>query len=212
MCCFDVESCLAAIQVKLADRILKEDRFEKLERIAGADVSFTRDDHAVAAAVVLDLDTLDILEQKTQKVELPLPYIPGFLGFKEANAIVSVIKMLKKEFNVLMVNGHGIMHPRGFGLASHVGLLLDLPTFGVAKRLIVGTDISPVTDLPTPVKFMNQTVGARIKGNYVSIGHKISLKTAVNLTIKTGIFKTPEPVRVAHILATNTAKSELNGN
>jgi deoxyribonuclease V len=196
----------------LADRVIKEDGFEKLEAIAGADVSFTMDDDAVAAAVVLDLNTLEILEQKTRKVELPLPYIPGFLGFREADAVVSVINMLKKEFNVLMVNGHGIMHPRGFGLASHVGLLLDLPTFGIAKRLIVGRNIPQVTDLPTPVKFMNQTVGASIKGNYVSIGHKISLKTAIDLTIKTGIFKTPEPVRLAHILATNKAKSELNGN
>lgn len=89
--------------------------------------SFSADNQAVAAVVVLQLGDLEILEKRTLPVELFFPYIPGFLGVREADAVISVLNTLKHGFDVLMVNGHGVMHPRGFGLACQVGVLFDVP-------------------------------------------------------------------------------------
>jgi deoxyinosine 3'endonuclease (endonuclease V) len=203
---------LAQVQSNLFKEVIVEDSFRKLERIAGVDVSFSRKNLAISAAVVIDLDTLEIMEEKTYKVELLLPYIPGFLGFRESDAMVSTLNELEIDFDVVMVNGHGILHPRRFGLASHVGLLADLPTIGVAKRLMVGTYKDQDANLVKFIRFMNQKVGACIEDKYVSIGHKISLETAIDLVLKTTIYKMPEPIRQAHMVATKVAKRDLYGN
>ena len=108
-------------------------------------VSFSVDNRAIAAVVVLQLGDLEILEKRTLPVELFFPYIPGFLGVRGADAVISVLNTLEHDFDVLMVNGHGVMHPRGFGLACQVGVLCDVPTFGVAKRLIDGRYIKRAT-------------------------------------------------------------------
>ncbi|MEN6293093.1 MAG: endonuclease V, partial [Methanobacterium sp.] len=122
---------------------------------------------------------------------------------------ISVLRKLNNEFDVLMVNGHGIMHPRGFGLASHVGLLMDMPTIGIAKRLIKGNYKYKGDNSLKTVEFMNKSVGACSRQKCISVGHKISLKTAVDIARETSIFKMPEPLRQAHILATNTMKDKI---
>jgi deoxyribonuclease V len=209
MCSYNLTQKLAEIQYNLSKKIIEQDSFEKIQTVAGADVSFQKDNCAVAAAVVVQLDDLEIIEAKTLEVGLLFPYISGFLGFREADAVISVLSELNGVFDVLMVNGHGIMHPRGFGLASHVGLLIDKPTIGVAKRLIKGNyKYTDVNSLKT-IEFMNKFVGACDRQKCISIGHKISLKTAVNIVLETSIFKMPEPLRQAHILATNTMKDKI---
>ncbi len=206
---YNLTQKLAEIQYNLSKKVIEEDSFEKLQTVAGADVSFQKDNSAAAAAVVIDLDDLKVIDAKTIEVELLFPYISGFLGFREADAVVSVLKKLNSDFDVLMVNGHGIMHPRSFGLASHVGLLMDVPTIGVAKRLIKGNyKYTDINSLKT-VEFMNKSVGACDEQKCISIGHKISLKTAVSIVMETSIFKMPEPIRQAHILATNTMKYKI---
>ena len=218
MCSYNLTQLIFNIQAKLADRVIEEDCFVNLERVAGSDLSFSVNEKALAAAVVLDLEKLEIIEEKVLEVELFFPYMPGFLGIRESDAVVSSVNLLNTEYDVLMVNGHGIMHPRGFGLASQVGVLLDMPTIGVAKRLIGGTYINQATKsehLKKAVQFIknnNRIVGAFLRGNYLSVGHKISLKTALDIMKKTSIYKTPEPLRQAHILATETFKRGLNGN
>lgn len=207
---YDLYTNLANIQIKLAKQVIKEDTTRNHDKIAGVDVSFSRDDRAVAAAVLMDINTLKILEEKTREVELFLPYMPGFLGFRESNAMITVLNDLKKDLDVIMVNGHGILHPRGFGLASQVGLSMDLPTIGLAKRLIVGNYKKEDIYSNQSVIYKNEIVGRFINGYYVSIGHKISLETAIKLVKETSIFKTPEPIRNAHILATETYKEILN--
>ena len=209
MCSYNLIQKLAEIQYNLSKKVMEQDSFEKLQTVAGADVSFEKDNCAVAAAVVVNLDTLEILEAKTLEVKLLFPYISGFLGFREADAVISVLKKLNNNFDVLMVNGHGIMHPRGFGLASHVGLLTDRPTIGVAKRLIKGSYKYKDSNSLKTIEFRNKPVGACDKQKCISIGHKISLKTAVSIVLKTSIFKMPEPLRQAHILATNTMKDKI---
>ena len=207
---YDLNYNLADIQIKLAKQVIKEDIPVDHRMIAGVDVSFSQDDMAVAAAVSIDRKTMEIKETVTREVELTFPYIPGFLGFRESGAMISVLNDLEKDFNVIMVNGHGILHPRGFGLASHVGVMMDVPTLGLAKRLIVGSHIEGDTSSAQPIIFRNEPVGAFINGYYVSIGHKISLKTALKIVKETSIYKTPEPVRQAHIHATKTFKNILS--
>lgn len=209
MCSCNLTQYLANIQNDLSKKIIEEDSFKNVENIAGVDVSFSRDNFAIAAAVVINFETLNVLEEKTLKVELPFPYIGGFLGFREADAIISVLKKLENNFDVLIVNGHGIMHPRGFGLASHVGLLIDMPTIGVAKKLI-GRNYKIYDDESIKIiKFKDKSIGTCNKHKCISIGHKISLKTAIDIVGKTSVFKMPEPIRHAHILATKTMKNEL---
>lgn len=218
MCIHNFTQEIANIQFSLADKVLEEDCFNSLDTVAGVDVSFSVDNQAIAAVVVLQLEDLAILEKRTLPVELFFPYIPGFLGVREADAVISVLDTLNHDFDVLMVNGHGVMHPRGFGLACHVGVLCDVPTIGVAKRLIDGRYIKRATHRHHSsgefqlITENNHRLGAFFKGKYVSVGHKISLKTAVNILEMTSIFKTPELIRQAHILATNTFKQELKGN
>jgi deoxyribonuclease V len=200
---------LANIQNNLSKHILEEDSFKEVKKVAGADISFSRDSYAIAAAVVMDFNSLHVLEEKILKVELLFPYIPQFLGFREADAVISVLKKLENSFDILMVNGHGIMHPRGFGLASHVGFLMDVPTLGVAKRLIGGNYKSFGNSFKI-IKIKNKPVGACNRHKCISTGHKISLNTAIRIVQKTSVFKMPEPLRQAHILATEAMKNDLN--
>jgi len=206
---YNLTQKLAEIQYNLSKKVIEQDNFEKLQTIAGVDVSFEKDNSAVAAAVVIDLDDLKVIDSKTIEVKLLFPYISGFLGFREADAVIYVLRKLNNEFDVLMVNGHGIMHPRGFGLASHVGLLMDMPTIGIAKRLIKGNYKYKGDNSLKTVEFMNKSVGACNRQKCISVGHKISLKTAVDIVRETSLFKMPEPLRQAHILATNTMKDKI---
>ena len=213
---YDLNINLTDIQIELAKQIIKEDSTGNPENIAGVDVSFSHNSVAVSAAVLIHLDTLNITEKVIREVELNFPYIPGFLGFRESEAMVSVLERLKTNPDVVMVNGHGILHPRGFGLASQVGLQMDLPTIGLAKRLTDGNyttgDISSIKDKHPSfqlVKRGKKIAGAYINGYYVSIGHKISLSRVIQLVKATSIYKTPEPIRQAHILATNIFKDIL---
>lgn len=209
---YDLNINLADIQIKLAKHVIKEDIKQNLENIAGVDVSFSKNNRAVAAAVLVNRNTLKITEKVTREVDLLFPYISGFLGFRESDAMISVLNDIKSDFDCVMVNGHGIMHPRSFGLASQVGLILDKATIGVAKRLIVGSHIKRDKSSTQSIIFQGNVLGTFINGNYISIGHKISLKTASKLVSETSIFKTPEPIRQAHILATETFKNSLKKN
>jgi deoxyribonuclease V len=215
---YDLNINLANLQTELANQVIHEDMAEVTDKIVGVDLSFSKDDRAVAAAVIIQLKSLEIIEKVTREVDLSFPYIPGFLGFREAEAMVKVLRGLESSVDVIMANGHGILHPRGFGLASQVGLVMDLPTIGLAKRLIAGNyikkDISTSNkgnSLIQRVLLEKKIAGAYVNGYYVSIGHKITLQTAIELVKAISYYKTPEPIRQAHILATQVFKDILNG-
>ena len=210
MCSINLTQKLSKIQNKLSEEIIKEDNFQRIEKVCGADISFEKDNIAIAAAIITDFETLNVVEQKTLKVQMLFPYITGFLGFREAYPTISVLKTLNNHYDILMVNGHGIMHPQCFGLASHVGLLTNIPTIGIAKQLPPGKYKFKTKNGIKYILSGNKTVGAYINGKYISIGHKISLATAINVVLKTSVFKMPEPVRKAHILATKIMKNEIN--
>ncbi len=192
---------LRRLQAELSSRVVEFDDFERAELLGGADVAY-RGDVAYAVCAVLD-ESLRLVEASEAVVEVDFPYIPGYLAFREAPAVEEAVRGVS-EVDVLMVNGHGLAHPRRCGLATHVGVELDLPTIGIAARRLVGREDKP-RDGWTPLIHGGRVIGAVLKRDgrrvYVSIGHRISLPTAVELSLKTLRNRLPEPVRYAHRLS-----------
>jgi deoxyribonuclease V len=202
---------LADKQRMMIERVNVEDQMEDARRVAGIDVAYSGN-KAYAACVVMDRD-FKITESRTAVSEIVFPYIPGYFAFREAPAILPIAREAS-GFDVLLVNGHGVAHPRGCGLATHLGLELNVPTIGVARRLLVG-DIGVERDGWAPITSEGAVVGAELRERgrppvYVSVGHRTSLKTSVEI-VRDFQFdgRLPEPLRVAHSRAEEMRKSAL---
>lgn len=198
-------------QKRMAEKIVTEDSFDDLELYAGTDASY-RGDEACAACVVVDGD-LDVRETSFEVARVRFPYIPGYLMFREAPVIVRAAEKTS-GFDVLIVNGHGVAHPRGCGLASCVGVELDAPVIGVARRRFVG-ELGDEREGWTPLTFEERVVGARIQREgrppvYVSPGHRISLETCVEIVQRlTRKGRFPEPLGLAHHEARDRSRDML---
>jgi deoxyribonuclease V len=189
------------IQETLANKIIMADDFEgKIEFVCGVDVSYKKG-IAYCAAVIVKRNTLDVLEIVKSKENIEQPYVPGLFILRESGPILNTLRLLKNRFQLLLVDGHGMLHPRRCGLASYIGLITNTPTIGVAKKLLCGN-----LQGDGFVKFGDEVLGFAIKkeGNlhkmiYISIGHRISLNTSIHLveslTKKGELF--PEPIRIA---------------
>jgi len=209
-----------ALQQRLRSRVERHDRLVRLRRVAGADVSYARGDTRLwAVVVVLDARTLETVEQAGLSREASFPYVPGYLSFREAPAVLEAFARLRQIPDLLMVDGHGLAHPRGFGLACHLGVLLDVPTIGVAKSVLVGTAPDPgaARGSHSPMVHRGHVVGSvlrtreRVRPVYVSVGHRVSLATARRLALRFSRgFRLPEPTRRAH-LAVNRLRSGDEG-
>ncbi len=200
---------LAGLQREMAGRVTQEDDFEEAKRLAGADAAY-RGDEACAACVVMD-GNLGLLETASASELVRFPYIPGYLMFREAPVIEAAARLVS-GFNLLFVNGHGVAHPRGCGLASCAGLALDAPTIGVARRPLVG-DVGERRGRWAPLTYEGEVVGAEVDVDgsrvCVSIGHRISLETSVEMVLKmVSGSKFPEPLRRAHMEASTMVKRE----
>lgn len=199
------------IQERLRNRVVTHDRLAGTQRLAGVDVGF-EDGGAVtrAAVVVLDGSTLETVERSLARRPTTFPYVPGLLSFREIPAILQALDALTTPPQVLLCDGHGIAHPRRFGIAAHLGVLTDIPVVGVAKKRLVG-DHGPVPEERggwCPLEDDGEVIGAvlrtrrGVKPVYVSIGHRVSLETAVALVMAcTSRFRLPETTRAAHRLA-----------
>ena len=201
---FSVEKA-KKLQLSLSKKVVCEDWLpERINYVGGVDVAYT-DSHAIGAAAVLEYDTLKTVETRTSFQAVSVPYIPTFLSFKEIPPVVSAINMLSIRPDVFLVDGHGFAHPRHLGFASHLGLIIDTVTIGVAKSILCGEIVDKETDGWKPIMHEDSTVGAAVyarpgvKPVYVSIGHKISLETAIEIVkhcMKN--YRIPEPIRKAH--------------
>ena len=179
--------------------------------IAGVDVHFSRDGRtAFAAAVRLDARTLDLQESALAARPVSFPYRTGFLSFREVPVALAALCLLREMPDLVMVDGQGLAHPRRFGLACHLGVLLDLPTIGVAKSRLLGsyTEPGPGPGDWTPLEDKAEIVGAVLRSKrgcrplFVSIGHRIELATAVALVGSTiARHRLPEPTRLADLLS-----------
>lgn len=208
------------IQRQLAEYVIVEDKFSLLElMIGGVDVSNNLRDPAsmvYASAVILKKDDLLIEEKAAVAQQQLFPYTTGFLSFREIPALVAALKELKKLPEVILVDGHGISHPRGLGIASHLGVLLDIPTIGVAKSILVGHPAGSLGEAKgetIPLVWKGKEIAACVRTKarcnpiIVSVGHRISLKSAIEIVLQCcSRYRLPEPTRQAHLAANECRK------
>lgn len=190
----------------------------EVKTIAGCDISFNKYDPTIyAGIVVLRLPSLEVVEEVGVVSETKFPYVPGLLSFRETPSLLEAWERLKTEPDAVMFDGQGLAHPRRVGIASHVGLMLERPTLGCAKSVLVGKYEEPAQERGswTPLVDKGETVGAalrtknRVQPVYVSPGHLIDLEGAVELVLKTdGGYRQPEPTRRAHLLVNALRRGE----
>jgi deoxyribonuclease V len=197
------------IQESLRARVIARDRLGgRVRRVAGTDVSFDRRAPTLhAAVVVLDARTLEPLEAATATAEAVFPYVPGFLSFREIPVLLAAFAKLAALPDLIVCDGHGFAHPRRFGLASHLGVLLDTPTVGCAKSVLVGEHAPPGARRGafSALRDGGRTIGSALRTQsgiapvFVSVGHRVSLASARRWALRLAPrFRLTEPVRAAH--------------
>lgn len=174
---------------------------------AGADCAYDEEKKRVIAGVVLvEVPSLKVIERVSAEAPLEFPYIPGLLSFREAPALIDAFRKLEAVPGVAFFDAHGIAHPRGFGLACHMGLWLDIPTVGIAKSVLIGTHDTPARGFASsaPLRREGKEIGRAFRAAegaepvYVSPGHKIDIKGAMRLTrLVSDGKRVPMPTRVA---------------
>ena len=190
------------LQNEFSKKVITHDYLNNnnIRNVCGIDVSY-KDSNAFCSAVIVNKNTLEIIEIVNEKSTISYPYIPGLFMLREGEPLLKIVRLLKNLFDVLLIDGHGILHPRQCGLASYVGIMIDKPTIGVAKNLLCGSILES-----NFVEYNKTILGYRIKKNnkkdiYISVGHKISLETSIDivkkLTKKSEFI--PEPLRIADI-------------
>lgn len=198
-----------ALQKELAPRVVRQDAFGEIRYVAGVDAGFPKD-VARAAIAVLHYPQLEVVEVAVAEVPVTFPYVPGLLSFREAPAVLAAYERLSIQPDLLIVDGQGIAHTRRFGIASHLGVLLDLPAIGSAKSLLVGrheplgVERGATANLVHRGEIVGQAVRSRTGVNplYVSTGHRISLASAVQFVLTCCTrYRLPEPQRQAHLAA-----------
>lgn len=199
------------IQAQLAARVSRTSEVDTPRFIAGVDISTGRKQGiATGAVVVVRYPEMKPVEVKTVRQKLSLPYIPGLLSFREAPLVLAACEKLAVTPDLILVDGQGIAHPRRMGLASHLGLFLDIPTIGCAKSRLCGTHGELGTEPGSYAELManEEVIGAalrtklNVKPVYVSIGHKIDLEMAIYWVLECCRgYRIPEPARLAHLAA-----------
>lgn len=200
------------LQSELATRVrLQDDDAAQPHRIAGVDVGFEEGGAITrAAAVLLDAATMQPLADAVARLPTRMPYIPGLLSFRELPALLAALEQLPEVPELILVDGHGVAHPRGLGVAAHLGVVTDLPTIGVAKKILVGTHdpVGHARGERAPLMHRGQMIGTALRSKHgihpliVSPGHRVSHAAAVERVLACGRgYKLPEPTRLADRLA-----------
>lgn len=201
------------LQRELASRVVRTGVLPErdVRLVAGGDVAFDRPNRrGVAAVVVLAYPSLEVVEQVTRESSVTFPYVPGLLSFRETPVLLPAFEHLQSAPDLLMVDGHGYAHPRRFGFACHLGLLLDLPTIGVAKSRLIGepgTVAGPRgsrADLTDDGEVIGSLLRTRqgVRSIFVSVGHRIGLDDAERWVLRCApTHRLPEPTRRADLLA-----------
>ncbi|XP_054313835.1 endonuclease V isoform X3 [Pongo pygmaeus] len=208
-------------QARLKARVVNRDTeawqrdpaFSGLQRVGGVDVSFVKGDsvRACASLVVLSFPELEVVYEESRMVSLTAPYVSGFLAFREVPFLLELVQQLREKEpglmpQVLLVDGNGVLHHRGFGVACHLGVLTDLPCVGVAKKLL------QVDGLENNALHKEKALRSHDRSTrplYVSVGHKMSLEAAVRLICCCCRFRIPEPVRQADICSREHIRKSL---
>jgi len=201
------------LQRELASRVITEDRLGEVQFVAGVDVGFEQEGTVTRAAVaVLSFPALSLYEYAIARRPTSFPYIPGFLSFREIPAVLDALDKLRQLPDLLLCDGQGIAHPRRLGIASHLGILTDLPSIGVAKTRLIGSHAPLPETKGSRVQLYDrgEVIGAvlrtrdHVKPLYISSGHKISLDTAIDYVLACLTrYKLPETTRWADRIASD---------
>ncbi|MCQ4260141.1 deoxyribonuclease V [Stutzerimonas stutzeri] len=200
------------LQKQLADKVVLTDYFGPLKLIAGVDVGFEDGGKITRAAVVLlDAQTLEPLAQALARIPTCMPYIPGLLSFRELPAVLQALDSLEQMPDLIFSDGHGIAHPRGLGIAAHLGVITGLPTIGVAKKILTGLHEPLGERRGDQVDLLNRggkVIGTvlrskeKVRPLIISPGNRVSLATAPELVMRyVTRYRLPEPTRLADRLA-----------
>ena len=213
-------AALRALQSERATQVILRDAFAKpLRTIAGFDVGF-EDDGATtrAAAILLDADTLAIIDQQVARLPTRMPYIPGLLSFRELPALLDALAMLKHAPDLAFIDGHGIAHPRRLGIAAHFGVETGIPSIGVGKKSLVGEARMALHDMRgafTPLRDGKAQIGWLLRSKpgclplVVSPGHKVAMPSAPELVMRyVTKYRLPEPTRLADRLASRRDRGD----
>jgi deoxyribonuclease V len=199
------------IQQNLKSQIILHGRDlpEEIRSVAGADISYSRhSDLFFAAVVLLEYPTMKLIEETCFRERVSFPYIPGLLSFREGPAVLKAFENLQSVPDVVIFDGQGIAHPRGIGLASHMGLFLNIPSIGCAKKRLIGSydEVGQEVGVYSDLILDDQIVGAalrtkkKVKPVFISPGHKISMQRAIDVVLSCCRgYRLPEPVRRAHL-------------
>lgn len=187
----------------------------RLHTVGGVDAGYHAG-KARAGIAVLDFPSLEMIDQVTAEMPTPFPYIPGLLSFREAPVVLQALQQLSSLPDVLLFDGHGYAHPRRFGIACHVGVLVDIPTIGCAKSILIGEHdpLGESAGSTAQLSDGDEVIGAvvrtrtRVKPVIVSVGHRIDLTSAIEIVLacRSG-YRLPEPTRMADRLASRTGQS-----
>lgn len=201
------------IQNDLRKQVVTFDQFGTVNLVAGVDVGFERGGEVTRAAVaVLSFPDLVLVDQAIAKTPTGFPYIPGLLSFREIPALLLALEKIKKVPDLILCDGQGIAHPRRLGIASHLGLLIDVPTIGVGKSLLVGRYQPPPEERGSwsPLIHYKETIGAVLRTRkgfnplFISSGHRVSLETSIKYVLACSPkYRLPETTRMAHHMASN---------
>lgn len=208
---------LLSAQKLAAERAVIRDDFTSIRLIAGTDQAFAGD-MMLSGIVVLDYPSLEIVERVFSIEQVIFPYIPTFLSFREGPAIMSAFEKLKNRPDILMVDGAGINHPRRAGIATHIGVALDVPTIGITKKLLCGSGEEPVeVGEASSLLYEARKVGWLLKSSkrsraiIVAPGHRVSLESSLSV-VRSCLrgHKLPEPARLAHLYANEKKKKFIS--
>jgi deoxyribonuclease V len=198
------------MQRQLAGQVVRSDELGEMNLIGGVDVAFDEEDAAARAAVaVLSFPELELRDSAVARLPLRFPYVPGLLSFRETPAVLQAIAGLQRIPDLLFCDGHGYAHPRRFGMACHLGVLTGIPSVGVAKSILTGShgELPQERGAWAPLAEGGETIGAAVRTRegvkpvYVSVGHRISLATAIGYVLQCSRYRLPEPSRWADRLS-----------
>lgn len=203
------------IQEELAPSVSLHDNFGQVKRVAGVDVGFEDKGRITRAAiVVLEWSTWETRQEILVRRPTRFPYVPGLLSFRELPAVLEAFEQLSSIPDLVFCDGQGVAHPRGLGVAAHLGVLTDMPCIGVAKSRLIGAhdEVADVRGASTPLWLAGKRIGTVLRSRqgvrplYISPGHRLSHESAPELVMKAvGRYRLPEPIRAAHQLASAPA-------
>ena len=199
----------SAIQINLRDKVQLQPLPDEIHLVIGTSVAIDPNNDTIhAALVVLRFPDMELVERHGLSEKITFPYVRGLLAFREAPALMKLMKRIQHKPDVILFHSHGLAHPRRFGLASHLGVLFDIPSLGVADRVLVGyhDEIDLEKGHHAPLVHNGEEVGLALRTKegvspvFISVGHKADLLTTMDFTLEcTTHYRRPEPIRQAHL-------------